>query len=347
MAERPKYQFKSVQLLKDQSLGIGSYGAVCKAKCDDLLCAAKIIHPILFDQTALLQIAPQREHRLPIRRFEQECEFMSAIRYPNIIQYLGMFRDIDTETVTHLLVLLMELMDDSLTHFLESSTQPISYHIQINICHDVTLALSFLHSNKIIHRDLSSNNVLLCGNVLAKVTDFGMARLGDINPQAFRFTNTMCPGTDVYMPPEAVQDKPVYTEKIDCFSFGVIIVQILTRQFPKLGDRLQEIELNHPGLRAGTVLVRVPEVERRQNHISQVDPNHALLPITLDCLKDKDSERPSAHELCESVCDLRVMPKYVDSARTVQDKDEVIQSQAVCMKEKDRTISSKNGRISN
>ena len=71
----------------------------------------------------------------------------------------------------------MKLMDDiySLTHFLECSTQPIPYHIQVNICHDVALALSFLHSHYIIHRDLSSNNVLLHGNVLAKVTDFGMA----------------------------------------------------------------------------------------------------------------------------------------------------------------------------
>ena len=313
MAEITKYQFKSVQLLRDQSLCIGSYGAVCKAKCDDLLCAAKIIHPTLFDPTALQQIAPQREHRLPIRRFEQECEFMSAIRHPNIVQYLGMFRDTDTR----LPVLLMELMDDSLTHFLESSTQPIPYHIQVNICHDVTLALSFLHSNKIVHRDLSSNNVLLRGNVLAKVTDFGMARLGDINPQATHFTNTMCPGTDVYMPPEAVQDKPVYTEKIDCFSFGVIIVQILTRQFPKPGDRLQEVELNHPGIRAQTVLVHVPEVERRQNHISQVDPNHSLLPVALDCLKDKDSERPSAHQLCKRVADLKRMPNYTDSIQSL------------------------------
>ena len=57
---------------------------------------------------------------------------MSAIRHPNIVQYLGLLRDIDT----HLPVLLMELMDDSLTHFLESSTQPISYHIQVNISHD-------------------------------------------------------------------------------------------------------------------------------------------------------------------------------------------------------------------
>ena len=342
MAEVSKYQFKSVQLLKDQSLGIGSYGAVCKAKCDDLLCAAKIIHPTLFDPTALQQVAPQKEHRLPIRRFEQECEFMSAIRHPNIVQYLGMFRDTDTR----LPGLLMELMDNSLTHFLESSTQPIPYHIQVNICHDVSLALSFLHSNKIIHRDLSSNNVLLISNVRAKVTDFGMARLGDINPQATRFTGTMCPGTDVYMPPEAVQDKPVYTEKIDCFSFGVIIVQTLTRQFPKPGDRLQEVELNHPGLPKRKLLMQIPEVERRQNHISQIDPNHSLLPIALDCLKDKDSKRPSAHQLCERVADLKGMPKYRDSARAVEDsRDEVIRSQATSNDEKDRTISAKEEEI--
>ena len=117
----------------------------------------------------------------------------------------------------------------------------------------------------------------------------------------------------------------MYTEKIDCFSFGAIIVQILTRQFPKPGDRLQEIELSHPGIRVGTVLVRVPEVECRQNHISQVDPNNSLLLIALNCLKDKDSERPSAHQLCERVADLKAQTNYRDSARTVQDKDEVIQ----------------------
>ena len=93
-------------------------------------------------------------------------------------------------------------------------------------------ALSILHSNNIVHWDLSSNNVLLISNIQAKVTDFGIARLGGINPQATRITNTVCPGTDVYMPPEAVQDKPVYTEKIDCFSFGAITIQILTRLFP-------------------------------------------------------------------------------------------------------------------
>ena len=251
--------FKTVQLLKDQTLGIGSYGKVCKAKCDDLLCAAKLIHETLFDPTAQQLIAPQREHRLPMRRFEQECEFLSTIKHPNIVQYLDICQDPDTG----LPALLMELMDDNLTHFLESSPQPIPYHIQVNICHDITLALSFLHSNGIFHRDLSSNNVLLRGNVLAKVTDLGMARLGDQNPRATRLTFTMCPGTDVYMPPEAVQEEPVYTEKIDCFSFGVITLQILSQQFPKPGNRKKRVSISLTGLPDNTMVeVPIPETER-------------------------------------------------------------------------------------
>ena len=307
--------FKAIQLFKDQNLGMGGYGAVCKAKCDDLLCAAKILHPTLFDPTAHQQIARRREHRLPIKRFEQECEFMSAIRHPNIIQYLCTYRDPDTG----LPVLLMELMDDSLTHFLENSPQPIPYHIQINICHDITLALSFLHSNNIIHRDLSGNNVLLIGNIRAKVTDFGMARLGDINPQATRLTFTMCPGTDVYMPPEAVRAQPVYSEKVDCFSFGVIIVQILSRQFPKPGDRLKTVRTNDPQFSEGIIEVRVSEVERRHNHISQIDGDQPLMLIANDCLKDVDTRRPSAQQLLESVAVLKESPEYVESARPVQE----------------------------
>ena len=114
-----------------------------------------------------------------LRRFEQECQFLSRIKHPNIVQYLGTSRDPRSRR----LALLMELMDESLTRFLERSTGPLPYHIQLNICYDVALALSYLHSNAIIHRDLSSNNVLLIGDgSRAKVTDFGMSKLMDMNP---------------------------------------------------------------------------------------------------------------------------------------------------------------------
>ena len=310
--ENKKIGFKTVVLLKDQTLGIGSYGSVCKAKCDDLLCAAKVIHPTLFDPTAHHHIAAHREHRLPIRRIQQECEFLSTLRHPNIVQYLGTHQDPET----HLPVLLTELMEDSLTQFLESYPQLIPYHIQVNLCHDITRALSFLHSNGIIHRYLSSNNVLLIGNIRAKLTDFGMARLGDLNPQASQFTNTMCPGTDVYMPPEAVQDEPVYTEKIDCFSFGVIAVQTLTQEFPKPGERMMTVHVPHY---PRPLKMDVSEIERRHNHISRVDPNHPLLPIALDCLKDADGDRPSAQQLCERLAALKETAKYKNASERVKD----------------------------
>ena len=249
-----------------------------------------------------------------MKRFEQECQFLNTIRHPNVIQYLGMYRDPDTG----LLVLLMELMDESLTHFLETATQcqrSTPFHVQVNICHDIALALAFLHANGIIHRDLSSNNVLLIGNVRAKLTDFGMAKLGDLNRQTSRHTFTVCPGTDVYMPPEALQDQPVYTTKIDCFSFGVIVVQVLSYQFPKPGNRMEMVEMSDPGL---TVMVRIPEIDRRQYHISLIDQGNILLPIALDCLKDKDVQRPSAQRLCERIADLKEDDAYAESVRVVQ-----------------------------
>ena len=309
LKEKLTIGFKSVQLLKSETLGIGSYGSVCKAMCDNLLCAAKILHPTLFYPIVQQRVNVQSEHRLPIKRFIQECEFMSAIRHPNIVQYLGTHKDPETG----LPVLVMELMDNSLTHFLESSRNAIPYNVQVNLSHDITLAIAYLHSNGIIHRDLSSNNVLLCHNVKAKVTDFGMAKLGDMNPQVSRVSFTMCPGVEAYMPPEAVKDSPVYTNKIDCFAIGTLLVQILTRHFPVPGDRLKTVNTTDP--RFPTIEVRVSEIERRQNHINEIDPNHPLLPIALDCLKDNDVERPSAQELCCKVGTLKETNLYTESVR--------------------------------
>ena len=200
----------------------------------------------------------------------------------------------------------MELMDENLTHYLHHSQhidqQPeIPFHIQVNICHDITLALSFLHSNKIIHRDLSSNNVLLIGDVKAKLTNFGMATYA-----SSQLTFTRSPGAGVYMPPEAVwNDSPTYTEKINCFSFGVLAVPILTRLLPKPGERLKEMEVS-----GHKVDVRVSELERRHDHISKIDSNHPLLPIVVDCLNNKDLERPSAKQLCEQISVIKEKPEY-------------------------------------
>ena len=242
-----------------------------------------------------------------VERFEKECQILRTINHVNIVQYLGISRDLQSGRLT----LLMELMDESLTKFLERSTGPIPFHIQLNVSHDVALALDYLHSNAIIHRDLSSNNVLLIGEgIKAKVTDFGMSKLVDLNPRMTPLT--MCPGTPAYMPPEARASVPVYSNKLDCFSHGVLSIQLITRQFPAPGDAHYYRE--NPSYPTGREVIEIPEVERRQRHISLVDPDHPLLPLALHCLKDRDAERPSASDLCEKIAQLKLKPRYLESA---------------------------------
>ena len=191
--------YRTVQIIKSACLGIGSYGAVYKAICDELPCAAKSIHPTLFETN-------DPGSRKIVERLDKECEFLSGVRHPHIVQYLGVSRDPESG----LPVLLMELLDGNLTHFLEQSQEPLPYHVQVSLCHGIALALAYLHSNGIIHRDLSSNNVLLIAGSRAKVTDFGMSKFTDTNPRMTPFT--MCPCTMVYMSPEALKEPSLHEE---------------------------------------------------------------------------------------------------------------------------------------
>ena len=298
------FGYQIVRIIKTSSLGVGSYGAVYRALCDELPCAAKILHPTLFETN-------DPGARKIIERFEQECQFLSGVRHPHIVQYLGVSRDSESG----LPVLLMELMDSSLTQYLERSEEPLRFHIQVDLCHDIVLALAYLHANGIIHRDLSSNNVLLIGN-RAKVTDFGMSKLSSMNPRMTPMT--MCPGTLAYMPPEALKEPPVYSMKLDCFSFGVVSVQMLTRQFPDPGVRFRTIDITDPRIPSGTLYAPIPEIERRRSHVDLVDPAHPLLPVALNCLKARDRERPSAPELCHSLAVLKEAPQYGESVQQAQ-----------------------------
>ena len=304
-----EFGYRKAQLIKTARLGTGSYGAVYKAMCDDLPCAGKILHSIFFqsDDPGAMTI---------MKQFQQECSVLSAIRHPNIVQYLGSYQDPETR----LPVLLMELMDNSLTQFLEHSEESLPYHTQVDICHDIALALAYLHSNDIIHRDLSSNNVLLIGaGNRAKVTDFGMAKLFDVNCSTMT-PLTMCPGTQPYMSPEALDDPPVYTKKLDSFSFGVLGIQIITRQLPKPSPRTKKVQdPRDPKRRLHEV---VPDIERRKSHLDLINPTHPLLSIATHCLSEED--RPSAQELCCHLALLKKAPQYGESVQQAQERSRAV-----------------------
>ena len=283
--DHPQQYDRNVRLLRNDNLGSGSYGVVCKAMCGQLLCAAKLLHPIFF-QSNDPGIETTR------RRFEQECHFLNEMKHPNIVKYLGTSHDPDSG----LLVLLIELMDESLTHFLERSQQPLAYHIEVDLCHNIAQALVYIHSKEIIHRDLSSNNILLIAG-RAKITDFGMSKLLDANRRMTPLT--MCPGTLAYMPPEALREPPVYSKKIDCFSFGVLQIQIMTRQFPDPGPAMRVVKDSRSP--TGTINMPVLDSQRRKSHIDLIDPTHTLLPTALNCLSYLEKDRPSAQDLCQQL----------------------------------------------
>ena len=312
MAQRQReFAYHNIELYKSESLGSGSYGGVCKAKCDGLLCAAKIMHPTLFDLRD-----PGTESYL--RKFREECHLLSLARHPNVVQYLATYYDHETR----LPVLLMELCDESLTAFLERSPGPLSYHIQLNICQDITLALVYLHSNRLIHRDLTGNNVLMIAGTRAKITDFGMSKLATVNPRMTALT--LCPGNLLYMSPEALDEAKIYTAKLDIFSFGVIVIQILTRQFPNPTDRFR---LMFASEFDQEVRVLVPETERREAHLKLIPDTHSLKPLALQCLKKEERQRPSALLLSERLSELKQSSQYTESMHQTQSSSDIQQLQ--------------------
>ncbi len=79
---------------------------------------------------------------------------------------------------------------------------------------------------------------------------------------------TMVPGTVAYMPHEALVENPRYTKKIDIFSFGVLSIQIMTREFPNPMNRFKEVEV--PLSPIGVAIVPVLETECRKEHIDKI-----------------------------------------------------------------------------
>jgi len=240
--------------ISDECLGCGSFGEVYKGMYKGNRCAVKIVSPSHVKQ--------------------KECEVLKELQHPNIVSCL----DIHTDPEGHLgkLALVMELMERNLTQYLKAENK-ISYYTQLCLCSDIIDALMYLHAKGIVHHDLTSNNVLLKAST-AKLGDFGSVRYLDVPSLLTGF-----PGTEAYMPPEAFPPNECYTEALDVFSFGVLTIQIITRERPK------------PSIRVRSELV--PEIERRRSHINKIGTSHPLRNIALNCIADRSDNRPTANEI--------------------------------------------------
>ena len=154
----------------DRKLGHGSYATVLELEYMGLKCAGKKIHELLLEQG---------DASYTVRRFEEECRLLSQVRHPNIVQFLGVYFQQGVRAP----ILVMEFLPTNLTSCIEQYSI-LPKEISYSILHDVALGLCYLHSQTppIVHRDLSSNNVLLTPNMTAKISDLGVARILNLTP---------------------------------------------------------------------------------------------------------------------------------------------------------------------
>ena len=241
---------------KEESIGVGSYASVYEVMVHGTLCAAKEMHPVLVNDTNK-------------RAFLSECVQSSRILHPNVVQFLGIYYP---SPRARLPWLVMELMYINLRGLIEKyEKDDFPFHFKLSILMDTCHGLQFLHSQNIIHRDLSSNNILLTKHLVAKISDLGMAK-----------KHTWAPGTVVFMPPEAFSLNPQYGKPIDVFSVGCVCVHVTSMEWP---IPLNQVVNN----------VILSEVQRRERYFTKMIPS--LEQLVKQCLQDKPEQRPIIEEV--------------------------------------------------
>ncbi|XP_012264589.2 serine/threonine-protein kinase fused isoform X2 [Athalia rosae] len=185
-------------------VGEGSFGQVYKAKkrTDGEIVAFKVIR--------------KRGRSLKeLKSLRQECEIQRHLHHPNIIQMLDSF---ETENE---IVVVTEYADKELYEILGKAGRLSEERAQVIAC-DLVSALYYLHSNRVLHRDLKPQNVLLEANGVAKLCDFGFARSMSTGTHVL----TSIKGTPLYMAPELIEECP-YDHNADIWSLGCIVYELV------------------------------------------------------------------------------------------------------------------------
>ena len=277
---RGRAALKSCELLgveeTRKELGWGSFATVVEVNYLGLRCAGKKLHPVLVEGAG---------GELLVSRFEEECRVLSRISHPNIVQFMGVYFDPETD----LPVMVMEFLPTTLAQCIDRHGL-FPNAINSVILRDVALALNYLHGQDptIIHRDLSANNVLLTQDMRAKVSDLGVAKVLNLTP--FQMTSK-APGTACCMPPEALVANPRYTAKIDIFSYGILAIHLLCGKWPE-----PTREAVDP-----VTCAAVTEAERREEYLNCIAPDHALVKLIKQCIHNNPTNRPNTPELVHQV----------------------------------------------
>ena len=249
-----------IRRIPKQEIGSGAWGVVYSAKFRGEDVAIKQAHRMILHETT-------------VDMLKREILIMAQIQHPNLVRFIGAVLDSAVDRATDTPIIISELMDMNLRLAYKQLDLKDS---RISVFCDVAYALHHLHQHRlsIIHRDVSAPNVLLKalphGGYRAKVSDFGSANL-------VKQSKTAGAGAIVYCAPEmmpsdfTVRPQP-QTTKVDVFSYGVLLLEVLVQEMPTPESRYDLLQ----------------KVRAQQNMMYE---------LIVHCTKTAPSERPTMSDI--------------------------------------------------
>ncbi|KAK5642470.1 hypothetical protein RI129_008637 [Pyrocoelia pectoralis] len=153
------------------------------------------------------------------KEFLDEAYIMASVDHPNLLQLLAVCMTSQMMLVTQLMPL------GCLLDFVRNNREKIGSKLLLNWCTQIARGMAYLEEKRLVHRDLAARNVLVQTPACVKITDFGLAKLLDINEEEYKAAGGKMPIK--WLALECIQHR-IFTHKSDVWAFGVTVWELLT-----------------------------------------------------------------------------------------------------------------------
>ncbi|XP_015884161.1 probable serine/threonine-protein kinase PIX13 [Ziziphus jujuba] len=278
----------------DTMLGEGGFGRVFKGWVDEKTYAPSRVG--IGMAVAVKKSNPDSSQGL--HEWQAEVKFLGKFSHPNLVKLLGYCWE-----ENQFLLVYEYMQKGSLeNHLFRRGAEPLPWEIRLKIAIGAARGLAFLHTSEksVIYRDFKTSNILLDGAYSAKLSDFGLAKLGPVNGNSHVTTRIM--GTYGYAAPEYVATGHLYV-KSDVFGFGVVLLELLTG--------LRALDTNRPLGEQNLVEWARPSLTDKKKLKKIMDPKLAdqypikgaiqAAGLIIKCLESDPKSRPSMEEILEGL----------------------------------------------